>query len=120
MYDTGLVSGEDSTTIGEGRSTFLRPGFNAVTDPILPAPLVICVGARFIMPVCLTTEVFATGCPNASGAIIAQTKTIVIRLDRDREQFLFIMILPFFLPAALILRLRVRKGRRTSGEMSSA
>jgi hypothetical protein len=80
MYDTGLVLGEDSTTIGEAGSTFLRPGLKAVTDPTITAPVVICVGACCIMPVCLTTEVFATGCPNASGAIIAQTKTIVIRL----------------------------------------
>jgi hypothetical protein len=80
IYDTGLVSGEDCTTIGEGGSTFLRPGLNAVTVPIQTAPVVICVGARCTWPVCLTTEVFATGCPNARGAIIAQARTIVIRL----------------------------------------
>src|SRR5438874_2536801 len=48
MYDTGLVSGEDSTTIGEGGSTGLRPGLNAVTVPTLTAPVVICVGARSV------------------------------------------------------------------------
>jgi hypothetical protein len=81
IYDTGFVSGEDCTTIGEGGSTGLRPGLNAVTVPILTAPVVICVGARCTWPVCPTADVFATGaCPNARGAIIAQARTIVIRL----------------------------------------
>jgi hypothetical protein len=86
MYDTGLASGEDCTTIGEGGSTFPRPGLNAVTVPTITAPVVICVGACRNWPECSTTEVYATGevyltgCPNASGAIIAQARTLVIRL----------------------------------------
>jgi hypothetical protein len=75
-----LVSSEDCTTIGEGGSTGIKPALNAVTVPILTAPVVICVGALVVMPVCLTTEVFATGCANAKGAIIAQTRTRVVRL----------------------------------------
>jgi hypothetical protein len=81
MYDTGLVSGEDCTTIGGRGSTFLRPGLNAVTVPTITAPVVICVGACCIWAVCSATEVLATGaCPNARGAIIAQARTITIRL----------------------------------------
>src|ERR1700687_888663 len=57
----------------------LWPGLNAVTVPVLTAPVVICVGAFWICPVCSTAEVFATVCPNARGAIIAQTKPTMIR-----------------------------------------
>src|SRR5215831_10315358 len=78
MYDTGSVSAEDCTTIGGRGSTFLRPGLNAVTVPTITAPVVIwCC----IWPVCSATEVFVTGaCPNARDAIIAQARTIIIRL----------------------------------------
>ena len=74
------MSGEDCTTIGEGGSTGIKPGSNAVTVPILTAPVVICVVALCVMPEWSTTEVYATGCANAKGAIIMQTRTIVIRL----------------------------------------
>src|SRR5437867_8952734 len=57
----------------------LWPGLNAITVPILTAPVVICVGAFWIWPVCSTAEVFATVCANARGAIIAQTKPTMIR-----------------------------------------
>src|SRR6516165_12726886 len=60
---------------------FLGRGLNAVTLPTITAPVVICVGACCIRAVCSATEVFATGaCPNARGAIIAQARTIIIRL----------------------------------------
>src|SRR5215469_9746909 len=82
MYDTALVSGEDCTTIGEAGSTFLRPGLNALTVPTITEPVVICVGACRNCPECSTSEVLATGCPNAKGAIITQTRTTIIPLIR--------------------------------------
>jgi hypothetical protein len=74
------VSGEDCTTIGEGGSTGIKPGLNAITVPILTALVVICVVALCVMPEWSTTEVYATGCANAKGVIIAPTRTIIIRL----------------------------------------
>src|ERR1043166_9827320 len=78
-YETGLVSGEDCTTMGEAGSMGLWPGLNAVTVPILTAPSVICVGAFCTWPVCPTPpELFATLCANAKGAMIAQTNATMI------------------------------------------
>jgi hypothetical protein len=58
----------------------LWPALNAVTVPILTAPVVICVGALCVMPVCPTPDVFATGCANVKGAIIAQIRATAVRL----------------------------------------
>ncbi len=58
----------------------LWPALNAITVPIKTAPVVICVDAFCVMPVCSTPEVFATVCANAKGAIIVQTRIIVVRL----------------------------------------
>ena len=81
-YDIGLASGEDCTTSGEGGLVVVWPGVNAVTVPTATAPVVICVVAGVIagcvVVVCRVFVVFV--CANAKGAIIAQTRIIVVRL----------------------------------------
>ena len=106
------MSGEDCTKIGEGGSKGIKPGSNAATVPILTALVVICVVALCVMPVWSATEVYATGCANAKGAIIAQTTTIVIRL---MEVPFVELIFPYlFSQSALSLDASDVRGRRQS------